>query len=176
METKVCSCTQLHPTRHSPPLPPTHTSRTHTRSTLLLLHPWLSANPALWNGETITGVMRGTLALTAALLAVAGGRSSWAAAAPVDAGTLTTVTAAAQLYDSRLSASGGCSSSGCVAGLTRVSCSAHRYSTKEAVVAERLYPTDPRPLVSKLAIGILLRDVVESCSTVCFPAPLISVH
>ena len=58
-----------------------------------------------------------TLALAATLAAL----PSLAAAATVDAGALTTVTAEASLYDTSLSADNGCDPSGCVAALTRVS-------------------------------------------------------
>lgn len=59
-------------------------------------------------------------ARSAAAVAVALAKLHSARAASVEAGTLTTVTAEASLYDSRPSASGGCDPAGCVAGLTRV--------------------------------------------------------
>lgn len=58
---------------------------------------------------------------TLALAATLAGLPSFAAAASVDAGALTTVTAEASLYDPSLSADNGCDPSGCVASLTRVS-------------------------------------------------------
>lgn len=61
-------------------------------------------------------------ALAAAVLAGPAGLSSFfAAAASVEAGTLTTVSVDAPLYDTSLSAANGCDPGGCVGDLTRVS-------------------------------------------------------
>lgn len=49
-----------------------------------------------------------------------------ARALTVEAGTLTTVTVAAPLYDTTTSADGGCSPEGCVGDNTRVSSAEHK--------------------------------------------------
>ena len=91
--------------------------------------------PAVRAESQAVNPARATLAhnmKTLALAAILAGLPSFVAAASVDAGALTTVTAEAPLYDPSLSADNGCDPSGCVAGLTRVSghavhCSVRRF-------------------------------------------------
>ena len=106
---------RLNPSSHAR----THTTRTHAHPSAT--SPYTHTERPYILAYTVTrdiSDMR-TFALTAAL-AGAGGLSSLVAAASVEAGTLTTVTAEAPLYDPRQSDQYGCSPSGCVAGLTRV--------------------------------------------------------
>lgn len=63
--------------------------------------------------------MRSNVLAAAALYL--GSLPSFAAAASVEIGTLTTVTVDAPLYDTKLSAANGCDPAGCVGDLTRVS-------------------------------------------------------
>lgn len=53
---------------------------------------------------------------------------SFANADIVDAGTVTTVTVEAPLYDTRTGTDGGCSPAGCIGELTRVSCLSRPFS------------------------------------------------
>ena len=64
-------------------------------------------------------------AVAAAALASSAGLSSFAAAASVEVGTMTTVVVDAPLYDTSTSASNGCDPAGCVGDLTRVSLRLH---------------------------------------------------
>lgn len=107
-------------------LPRTTVPTTFTENNILLqLQVKGARNKPCWTTKAPTCHGRQASMRSKALAAVAltgsAGLSSFAAGASVEAGTLTTVTAEAPLYDTNLSETNGCDPAGCAASLTRVS-------------------------------------------------------